>query len=191
MKRTSVPALVGVGGFVAALTFIATGRLYGVMPGVPVAVSATLWVMAIVCVVIAINVRKRKEDGRIGLDRSQLNPVTAAQFLVIGMASAWTGAVIGGLYTGMAAWVAPRVGQLQAASEDLPGVIASALGGVVLAAAGIYLERSCEVDPPKGGTPPSRLFSGVRPWWRRRKRRWPWWRRKWRARQRGRAQAAR
>lgn len=148
MKRTSIPALIAVAGFIAALMLIITGRFYRALPAVPVAVSATLWVLAIVCVVIAINVRRRQADGRIGLDRSQLNPLTAAQFLVVGKASAWTGAVVGGCYMGMAAWVVPRAGSLAAAAGDLPGVLASALGGVVLAGAGVFLERSCEVQPP-------------------------------------------
>lgn len=153
MKRTSIPALIAVGGFIAAMTLIATWRFYGSMASVPVAVSVTLWVMAVVCLVIAAKVRTRRKDGRIGQDRSQLNPITAAQFLVIGKASAWTGAVIGGLYTGMAAWVIPRAGDLVAAASDIPGVVASALGGVVLSGAGVFLERSCEVPPPADGEP--------------------------------------
>ena len=151
MKKTSVTALVAAGGFCAALALIGTWRFYGSLPPIPVTVSVTLWVMAGLCVYFALKVRSRKEDGRIGLDRSQLNPVLAAQLLVGGKASAWTGAIGGGVYVGMAVYVLPHAGQLVAAGTDAPGVAASALGGVALCAAGLFLENSCEVSPPTEG----------------------------------------
>lgn len=151
MKTTSIPALLATGGFSAAVLAILTWGFYGSMMSIPVTVSVTLWLMAIICVFLALRIRERKEDGRIGLDRSQLNPVTAARFLVVGKASAWTGAIVGGAYVGVATYVVPHAGELIAAADDLPGVLASALGGVALAAAGVFLERNCEVPPPTDG----------------------------------------
>ncbi len=151
MKKTSLTALVATGGFAAAVLAILTWGFYGSMMSIPVTVSVTLWLMAIICVFLALRVRERKEDGRIGMDRSQLNPVTAAQFLVVGKASAWTGAIVGGAYVGVGTYVLPQSGQLMAAADDLPGVVASALGGIALAAAGVFLERNCEVPPPTDG----------------------------------------
>lgn len=153
MQRTSTVALIAAGGFTAAVAAILTWRFYGSMTAIPVTVSVTLWLMTAVCVLLAWRVRDRKEDNGIGQDRSQLNPVTAAQFLVIGKASAWTGAIIGGAYVGIGSYILPRAGDLVAASGDLPGVAASALGGVALAAAGLYLERHCETPPPADGEP--------------------------------------
>lgn len=153
MGRTSISGLIAAGGFAAAVLAIITWTFYGSMIAIPVTVSVTLWVMAIVCVVLAWKVRERLEDGRIGQDRSQLNPVTAAQFLVIGKASAWTGAVVGGAYIGIGSYVIPRVDELIAAGDDLPGVLASALGGIALSVAGLYLERHCETPPPADGEP--------------------------------------
>ncbi|WIM70679.1 DUF3180 domain-containing protein [Corynebacterium suedekumii] len=153
MTRTSISGLVAAGGFAAAVLAIITWTFYGSMIAIPVTVSVTLWVMAIVCVVLAWKVRDRLEDGRIGQDRSQLNPVTAAQFLVIGKASAWTGAIVGGAYIGIGSYVIPRADELIAAGDDLPGVLASALGGIALSAAGLYLERHCETPPPADGEP--------------------------------------
>lgn len=151
MQRTSIPALVAAGGVTAALAAILTWRFYGSMMTIPVTVSVTLWVMAAVCVFLALRVRDRRENGGIGQDRSQLSPVTAAQYLVIGKASAWTGAIIGGAYVGMASYIVPRAGDLIAAADDLPGVLASALGGIALAVAGVFLERHCETPPPADG----------------------------------------
>lgn len=153
MARTSIVALLASGAFVAAAMAILTWGFYGSMMSIPVAVSVTLWLMTVVCVYLGLKMRERRKDGRIGLDRSQLNPVAAAQYLIVGKASAWTGAIIGGAYVGIATYVIPQAGNLLAAAEDLPGVVASAVGGIALAAAGVFLERNCEVPPPAAAEP--------------------------------------
>ncbi|GAB2510369.1 hypothetical protein CATRI_11555 [Corynebacterium atrinae] len=151
MTRTPIIGLVAAGGFSAAVVAILTWGFYGSMMAIPVTVSVTLWALTALCVFLAWKVRSRLDEGRIGQDRSQLNPVMAAQFLVLAKASAWTGAIIGGGYVGMASYILPRIGELVAAAEDLPGVLASALGGIALSAAGLYLERHCETPPPSDG----------------------------------------
>lgn len=152
MKRTSISALVGVALFVAAAAAILTTRFYGSMLAIPATVSISLWAMALVCVLLTLKVRGAKEDEHgIGLDNSQLNPMTIAQFLLVGKASAWTGAIVGGAYAGMAAYVVPRAGELVAAAGDLAGVVTSALGGAAMCVAGVVLERHCEVPPPTDG----------------------------------------
>ncbi|HAT1151338.1 TPA: DUF3180 domain-containing protein [Corynebacterium striatum] len=148
MKRTSIGWLVGTGLFVAAAAAILTTRFYGSMLAIPATVSISLWAMALVCAFLTWKVRSAKEDEHgIGLDKSQLNPLTIAQFLLVGKASAWTGAIVGGAYAGMLVYVLPRAGELVAASSDLAGVLTSALGGMALSVAGVVLERHCEVPP--------------------------------------------
>lgn len=152
MKRTSLAALIGIGVFMAAATAILTTRFYGSMMSIPVTVSATLWLMVAVCLGLTWKVDKATdEDYGIGLDNSQLNPLTIAQFMLVGKASAWTGAIVGGLYAGVAVYVIPNAGTLVAASDDLVGVLASAVGGVAMSAAGLRLERHCETPPPPDG----------------------------------------
>ena len=122
------------------------------MLAIPATVSISLWAMALVCVLLTLKVRGAKDDEHgIGLDNSQLNPMTIAQFLLVGKASAWTGAIVGGAYAGMAVYVVPRAGELVAAAGDLAGVVTSALGGVAMCIAGVVLERHCEVPPPSDG----------------------------------------
>lgn len=151
MQRTSTAMLIAVGGFIAAISAILTWRFYGSMTTIPVTISISLWVMVAICLFAAAKVRGRVGDGMIGQDSSQMNPVTVAQLMLVGRAGAWAGAIVGGIYVGVSSFVIPRVGDLIAASEDLPGALASALGGVALAAAGLYLERSCEVPPTQSG----------------------------------------
>lgn len=153
MKRTSIGALIGAGVFVAAAAAILTTRFYGSMLAIPATVSITLWVMAVVCGVLTWKVRSAKEEDAhgIGLDNSQLNPLTILQFMLVGRASAWTGAIVGGAYVGIAVYIIPRASELVAASNDLVGVISSALGGLAMSVAGVVLERHCEVPPPTEG----------------------------------------
>ena len=152
MTRTSIGALIGTALFVAAAAAILTTRFYGSMLAIPATVSISLWAMALVCVLLTLKVRGAKEDEHgIGLDNSQLNPMTIAQFLLVGKASAWTGAIVGGAYVGMAVYVVPRAGELVAAAGDLVGVVTSALGGAAMCVSGVVLERHCEVPPPTDG----------------------------------------
>ncbi|MFH0411578.1 DUF3180 domain-containing protein [Corynebacterium sp. L4756] len=153
MKKTSIPALVGIAVFITLAAYILTRGFYGSMFAIPTAVSITLWAMAILCGGLTFKVRKAKgEDAHgIGLDRSQLNPLTIAQFMLVGKASAWTGAIVGSAYLGIALYVVPMSGQIAAAADDLIGVVTSVLGGLAMAIAGIILERHCEVPPPTDG----------------------------------------
>ncbi|MCQ9336886.1 DUF3180 domain-containing protein [Corynebacterium phoceense] len=152
MQRTSLPALGGTAVFVAAAVAIVIPRLYGYMGTIPLTVSVTLWLMAIVCAVLAWRVREAKKDDThgIGLDTSQLNPMTITNFMLLGKASAWTGAIVGAAYAGVAVYVIPHAHELVAAAEDVPGVLASLLGGAAMAVAGVVLERYCEVPPAEG-----------------------------------------
>lgn len=153
MNRTDFRALIGVAVFVVAAFAIVTPALYGRMFAIPASVSLTLWIMAAVCVILALKVRAAKDEDAhgIGLDNSQLNPLTVMNFMLVGKSSAWTGAVVGAAYAGIATYVLPNAGELVAASSDVPGVLLCVTGGIAMAAAGLYLEKHCEVPPPTDG----------------------------------------
>lgn len=153
MTRTNVTALVGAAGFFAAAALILVRRFYGAWQTISPLWSLPLWAVAALCVFLAVMVRRRRKEGRVGLDRSQINPMMMANFMVVGKASAWSGAILGGVFLGLVVWVLPRLGTLTAAQADAPGVISGALGGAALAVAGVVLERSCEVSPPAEGEP--------------------------------------
>ena len=151
MKQTSVPALFGTAAFFAAAAWILVRRFYGDMVSIPVTVSLTLWGLAAVCALLTVKVRRalHSDDAPgIGLDNSQLNPMTVTQFMLVGKASAWTGAALGGAYVGMAFVILPHAGELTAAAQDTAGVLSSALGGAAMSAAGVILERHCQAPPP-------------------------------------------
>ena len=135
----------------AAAAFILVRRFYGALTTVGVTASLPLWIVAATCLFIAYMVAKRREEGNVGLDRSQLNPMMAANFMLLGKASAWSGAICGGLFAGLLIYIAPRIDVLAAAQSDLPGTLSGTFGGLALAIAGVVLERACEVSPPTEG----------------------------------------
>ncbi|AWB84661.1 DUF3180 domain-containing protein [Corynebacterium liangguodongii] len=151
MSETPIPGLVAAAGFMAAAGLILCRRFYGAVDIDGALVSMPLWVVAALCFYAAYMVRRRRHEGKIGLDRSQLNPMMAANFMLLGKACAWVGAVCGGAFAGVAVYIAPQAGELAAAEADLPGTLSGLFGGAALAVAGVVLERSCEVSPPTEG----------------------------------------
>lgn len=141
-------SLIGVAVFCAAAMGILTWGFYGRFARVGWTVSLLLFLVAAVCVVLTRLVKRSLEKGEIGLDRSQLDPLTVARFMVIGKASAWTGAIVGGGYVGIATYVVAHASQLTAAADDTPGVIAAVVGSLAMSVAGVVLERNCETPPP-------------------------------------------
>lgn len=151
MKRTPYEGLIAVAGFFAAAAVILVRRFYGLLESLDMVVPLSLWVMAAIAGWLAWVVRKRRQEGKVGLDRSQLNPMQAANFMVFGKACAWAGAVSGGVYTGTLSYVLTKLKVLAAAPGDVPPLVAGSLGGLALCVAGIVLEKMCEVSPPNEG----------------------------------------
>ncbi len=151
MKRTPIDGILLAAGFFAAASLILTRRFYALLESLNMVVPLSMWVTAAVAGWLAWVVKKRRDDGQVGLDRSQLNPMMAANFMVFGKACAWAGAVCGGAYVGALVHVVPKLGVLAAAGDDLPPLIVGALGGAALCVAGLVLEKVCEVSPPGDG----------------------------------------
>lgn len=151
MKPTPVASLCWAAVIAMPIAWMVAWRFYGVFPRIGVAGSVLLFVVAIVCVVAGVVIKKKINDGDIGHDRSQMSPVTVAQWMVFGQSVAWIGAVLGGVYAGIGIHVMLHVAELSAAQDDVPGVLAGIISGVSAAIAGAWLERSCvapPLDPP-------------------------------------------
>lgn len=76
-----------------------------------------------------------------------VEPLLVARLVVLAQASAYVGAVFGGLWAGFLAYVGAAVGRLQAAGNDL---VAAALGvafSAALVLAALWLESVCKVPP--------------------------------------------
>ena len=152
MKPTPISSLALVAAVLAVAGFLLYGRFYGDLGARSWWDLLFPWVLTLVCAAAARWIRSALDDGRVGQDSSQVQPLAMARWLVIGTASAWLGAVLAGMYTGALVWALPRWSELAAAAEDGPVLAVGALSGVALAAAGAWLERSCRL-PPDGGPP--------------------------------------
>ncbi|MDO4929338.1 MAG: DUF3180 domain-containing protein [Corynebacterium sp.] len=153
MQRLSIPVLIAGAGFVAAATLIIVSRNYGKFASIPLLVLFTLGALALLNAGLARWVSKKIDDQAVGQDRRQLHPVTAARCLTVGQASAVTGALAAGFYGGLSTYVLPRVNDLAAARADAPRAVGATAVAIALAAAGVWLERSCTVPPPGSENP--------------------------------------
>lgn len=77
--------------------------------------------------------------------RTHVEPVVAARILGLAQASALTGAVVAGLHLGQAIALAPDAGFAGRGELAVKWGVA-ALGALVLAAAGLLVQRWCRID---------------------------------------------
>ncbi|MCU1668547.1 MAG: hypothetical protein JWP40_1474 [Blastococcus sp.] len=83
-----------------------------------------------------------------------VEPMLVARLAVLGQASAYVGAVCGGIWAGVLAYVGPAVGRLQAAGNDALAAALGVLCSAALVAAALWLESVCKVPPASGDDEP-------------------------------------
>ncbi|AWH91312.1 DUF3180 domain-containing protein [Dietzia lutea] len=146
MTRVAKSTLALVALVAAVAAYVLVDAFLGSMP--PIGFGwVTLLVVAAVDVLLAIRIRAAISDGGVGQDRSQMHPLTIARCAALGQASAVLGAVAGGFGAGLALFFLPRLGELAAASAELPASLAVLVSGAVLVGAGLFLESACETPP--------------------------------------------
>ena len=84
-----------------------------------------------------------------------VEPMLVARLAVLAQASAYVGAVVGGIWAGVLAYVGPAVGRLEDATSDAVTAVLGVLCAGGLVAAALWLESVCRVppdadDPPRG-----------------------------------------
>lgn len=151
MRRIAPSTLALVAVVAAVAAYFLTGTFLGSMP--PIGFGwITLLVVAVVDVLLALRIRAALSDGGVGQDRSQMHPLTIARCAALGQASAVLGSAAGGLGVGFTLYFLPRLGDLAAASDELPAAVAVLVSGALLVAAGLFLESSCETPPDDDDT---------------------------------------
>lgn len=146
MTRIAVSTLLLVALVAAVAAHVLTGTFLGSMP--PVGWGwVTLVIVALIDLLLALRIRSAIADGGVGQDRSQLHPLTVARSAALGQASAVLGSAAGGLGAGLTLYFLSRLGELAAASSELPPSVAVLFSGAVLVAAGLFLESSCSTPP--------------------------------------------
>lgn len=149
LHLTSISSLLVWAAVAAFCAWLMVSSFYSTLADFTVWVSIPVILLAIVDGALAIYIHRAIDRNRLGQDRHQLHPVRAARAFVVGRASAFAGAIFFGVGVGSGIFVWPRVHVLAAAQADSPGLIVFTVSGFLLAAAGVALERSCQVPPDK------------------------------------------
>jgi hypothetical protein len=129
----------------AALSWVVISRYYGTIPNLNWLPGLTLAGLAVVEGIAARNTKARI-DRKPGTE--PVNPLLVARFVVLAKASSLLGAIFAGAYGGVAAWALAERGRLIVAEENLAPAVAGLVGALALAAAALWLERSCRVPKP-------------------------------------------
>nr|WP_120491746.1 DUF3180 domain-containing protein [Corynebacterium lactis] len=154
MKPTSPLTLIAVAIVLASASWIVLDRFFAELGPRSWWDLGFLWLLSAVCVAAARWIKKVLSDGRVGQDRSQVHPLTLSRWCVVGSASAWLGAIFAGLYLGGVVWAIPSWSDLAAAESDGPIMVVGFFSGVLLAAAGLWLEKVCQLPSNDEKSPP-------------------------------------
>jgi hypothetical protein len=86
-------------------------------------------------------------------DVRPVDPLLVARLAVLAQASAYVGAVFGGIWTGVLLYVAPAVNRLQAAGGDTVTAVLGIACSAALVVAALWLESACRVPPGRDADP--------------------------------------
>ena len=108
----------------------------------------TVAAVSVLCLALGWRVRRDREKPA----AARMDPLAAARTLVLGQASGFAGAALGGWHAGVAVQVLLRAG---VGAPTVREAALQAVGGLVLLVVGLIVERWCrippEADAPEGG----------------------------------------
>ncbi|WP_326826387.1 DUF3180 domain-containing protein [Streptosporangium sp. NBC_01639] len=145
MKPTRPGVLVGLVVVFAVVTWALLRPLYSSLPTMPWTATPTVLLLAIGEIYTGWMTKARIE--RRG-DTKPVEPLAVARLAALAKASAYGGAIFGGLFAGFALYTADMLEQ-SIPQRDFFSTGGSFLGCVVLICAALYLEHCCRVpkDP--------------------------------------------
>lgn len=143
MRPTSILSLFGVAGIAALLGwgFAAWVDANGRLPAVPWTAVVVIWVVAGFVGAWAV-VARRRLHPKPGVAR--MAPLMAARTTALALAGSRTGAVVFGMYGGVALRLLDETA-VAAGRERLLAAALAALGGLILAALSLWLEHICRL----------------------------------------------
>ncbi|WP_256939810.1 MULTISPECIES: DUF3180 domain-containing protein [unclassified Arthrobacter] len=144
--RTIRPAwLAAVGIVLAAVGWVATlltSRASLALPVLPLSSLITMALIAVVCLVLGLRVRRWRDGNR---DKA-FDPLLAARTVVLAQACAYAGAVLFGWHAGILINQIPTV-SMRSDLSIFWVMVAHMAGGLVMVAIGVIVERFCKVPP--------------------------------------------
>lgn len=137
MTFTDPKQLMAVGLGVAVVAYFGARISYGSMPELPTLAGATLLLIAVVDVVLAVTMRPRAQH-KPGIE--PLEAVTAARAVALAKASSAAGAIMGGVWLGFLAYLLPLRSIVEAADADTTAAVVGLVSALALIGAGLWLE---------------------------------------------------
>jgi Protein of unknown function (DUF3180) len=129
-------------GGLSAWLIVTTANAFGwIPPQVPWTAPIALFLAAGLVGALAYSTHQQ-----IHVRRSYIDPHRAVAFLVLGKASALTGALVAGGYLGFGLMFLSRF-DAETPRERVIRSAVSVVGGIALGVAGLLLERACKVPP--------------------------------------------
>lgn len=169
MRPTSIRMLLLVALVAAAVGWVVADWIdgQGRLPTVPWLAVLIIWVVAGFVAAWALVARRRLHPDAAAQGRPRMAPLVAARTAALALAGSRTGAVVLGLYGGTALRMLGETG-VAAGRERLLAAGLAALGGLVLAALSLWLERICRLpedpeDPQVGRGEPRTGSAGTAP----------------------------
>ena len=145
---TRIRDLIAYAAAVTLISWLAMRQWYGDLPRLRWFVPLSLALLAIAEVLAANQLRDRIRHRPGALP---VQPLVAARMLALAKASAVVGAVMVGIWAGLLVYVAPRLGQLNAAGNDTVVGAIGVVAAVALTAAALWLEYCCRTPAPPDG----------------------------------------
>lgn len=152
-------ALVALAGAVGwGASELAAGQSGRALP-VPWLAAATTWLLAIGLGAWAVTSRPRllRKPGS-----APMPPLVAARTAALAMAASRTGALVAGLYAGIAIGTLPQR-ETEAGSAAIASAAAASAGALALAAVALWLERLCRLRADDDGDEPGGPLGRVAP----------------------------
>ncbi|WP_243791207.1 DUF3180 domain-containing protein [Saccharopolyspora gloriosae] len=122
----------------AVLAYVGSRLAYGGLPRLPALAGATLLVIAVVDVLLAVALRPRirRKPGTEPVDA-----LPAARAVALAKASSMAGSIMGGVWIGLLGHLLPLQDTMQAARDDMTAAVIGLISALALVAAGLWLEH--------------------------------------------------
>lgn len=121
---------------------------YDSLPPLPLLAGSTLFVIAVVEVVLAFSLRSRIQRRQ---GARPVQPLTAARAVALAKASSVLGALMFGAWTGLLIYTIPVHDEFSAAGNDLLAAAIGMVSAVALTAAALWLEHCCKTPTETPG----------------------------------------
>ncbi len=135
---------------------------YGELPQLSWGSALTVTAVAIYEAVAAWRVRTRMGHAvlRTPTIERPIEPLLVARLAVLAKASAVLGVLLTGLFVGALLWLWPQRDVVAAAARDVPAAVGSALAGMLLLTAALWLEHACRIPHNDSSTDTTDGVSG-------------------------------